>query len=207
MLLPLAFLEEADPLLPKKDHLKKMGNSVAVPWEKRKLEYYANWRKNNKQKYNEGIEKWRKLNPEKLKIYRRNAYLKNKSKIREYKRPYEKNKYKTDEIFRLKRLARCRYRDILKSKGFSKRLSTFKAIGCTPEYLKQYIQSLFKENMTWDNYGEWEIDHIVPLGLATNREEIEKLSHYTNLQPLWRFENRSKSKGGTLKGNPQMKAP
>jgi len=43
--------------------------------------------------------------------------------------------------------------------------------------------------MSWDNYGEWHIDHIIPLCSATTVEELEKLCHYTNLQPLWAEEN------------------
>jgi hypothetical protein len=46
--------------------------------------------------------------------------------------------------------------------------------------------------MTWDNYGVWVIDHIVPLATANTENEVIKLSHYSNLQPLWETENRDK---------------
>jgi hypothetical protein len=67
-------------------------------------------------------------------------------------------------------------------------------LGCTLEELKIHLESQFKEGMNWGNYGKWEIDHIFPLSKAdlTNLEEYKKVFHYTNLQPLWKAENRSK---------------
>jgi hypothetical protein len=46
--------------------------------------------------------------------------------------------------------------------------------------------------MSWDNYGSWHIDHIMPLSSAQTTEEFNKLCHYSNLQPLWAHENLSK---------------
>jgi hypothetical protein len=57
----------------------------------------------------------------------------------------------------------------------------------------EYLGDLFTEKMNWDNYGEWHIDHIIPLSSANTEEEIYKLCHYTNLQPLWAEDNIKKS--------------
>ena len=46
--------------------------------------------------------------------------------------------------------------------------------------------------MSWNNAGEWHYDHIYPISLAKTQEEIIKLNHYTNFQPLWAKENISK---------------
>jgi hypothetical protein len=67
-------------------------------------------------------------------------------------------------------------------------------VGCTPQELKEHLEKQFKEGMTWDNHGMygWHIDHIIPLSSATTEEELYKLCHFTNLQPLWAEENLSK---------------
>jgi len=65
-------------------------------------------------------------------------------------------------------------------------------LGCSFEEFKLYLESKFEKWMNWDNYGKyngeinygWDIDHIIPLSSAKIEEEIYKLSHYTNLQPL-----------------------
>jgi hypothetical protein len=89
-----------------------------------------------------------------------------------------------------------RLHHFLKTKNLRKNNTTFSIIGCSPEELKKYIENLFTENMTWDNHGlfGWHIDHKIPLSSATTEEEIYKLCHYTNLQPLWSKDNLSKGK-------------
>ena len=47
--------------------------------------------------------------------------------------------------------------------------------------------------MSWDNYGKWHIDHIIPLSSANSEDDIYKLCNYTNLQPLWAEDNLKKS--------------
>ena len=72
---------------------------------------------------------------------------------------------------------------------------TFEMIGCTPEELKTYLENLFSEGMTWENYGYygWHVDHKIPLDSGKTEDEIIKLCHYTNLQPMWWNENLKKS--------------
>lgn len=68
-------------------------------------------------------------------------------------------------------------------------------IGCTPSELKAHLESKFLPGMSWENHGThgWHIDHIKPLSLAKNSDEAYQLCHYTNLQPLWAFDNISKN--------------
>jgi 5-methylcytosine-specific restriction endonuclease McrA len=62
-------------------------------------------------------------------------------------------------------------------------------VGITPKELKEHLEKQFFQGMSWGNYGEWHIDHIIPLSSAKTEDEIYKLCHYTNLQPLWAEDN------------------
>ena len=68
-------------------------------------------------------------------------------------------------------------------------------MGCTPEELKRYLESKWLPGMTWKNHSlkGWHIDHIIPLDKAKNENDLKRLYHYTNLQPLWARENIIKS--------------
>lgn len=106
-------------------------------------------------------------------------------------------KYQNDINFRLKTILRSRvYTAIM---GENKSKSTMELIGCDIDFLKQRLESLFQQGMSWDNYGKedgkWHIDHIIPCAFFKfeNSEEQELCFHYTNLQPLWAKKNWSKN--------------
>ena len=101
---------------------------------------------------------------------------------------------KSDPIFKLAGVIGSRLRSFLKIKTMRKTNRTFKMVGCTPEFLKEYLEKQFKPGMTWKNHSRtgWHIDHRDPLDLAMTPEDIEKLSHYTNLRPMWATENLKK---------------
>jgi hypothetical protein len=104
----------------------------------------------------------------------------------------EKIRSQSDPIFRLKKNLRKRVREYFNIIGKPKNNETFLLIGKTPEELRIYLESLFIDGMSWDNYGKWHVDHIIPLNSATNENELLKLIHYTNLQPLWAEDNLKK---------------
>ncbi len=99
---------------------------------------------------------------------------------------------KSDPIHRLKHLMNSRLRIFLKSRNLSKKNKTFVIVGCTPNQLKEHLQNKFVTGMSWDNFGKWQIDHIIPLSSAKSEKEIYTLCHYTNLQPLWAEDNLKK---------------
>ncbi len=77
----------------------------------------------------------------------------------------------------------------LKQHGYNKTTKTFEMIGCTPAELKDHIEKQFTPGMSWEVKREIHIDHIIPLASATCEEDVIKLCHYTNLQPLWARDN------------------
>lgn len=130
-----------------------------------------------------------KENKEQIKQYRE----KNKVRIKKYNTQYMKEKRNKDIGFRI--LSNCRTRLYQVIKGNLKSASTKKLIGCSVEKLLEHLESQFQEGMTWDNYGEWHVDHIKPCALFdfTKEEEQKECFHYTNLQPLWAEDNLRKS--------------
>jgi hypothetical protein len=108
-----------------------------------------------------------------------------------------KKKYHSDPIYRLKVTIRSRFYYAIHVCKAPKFNSVMKLIGCTIDELKVHLETQFKPGMIWENYGKngWEIDHIRPC-LSFNlfdEEEQKQCFHYTNLQPLWWYENRSKN--------------
>tara|TARA_R110002020_G_scaffold1459_6_gene6591 strand:+ start:951 stop:1400 length:450 start_codon:yes stop_codon:yes gene_type:complete len=96
---------------------------------------------------------------------------------------------KNDPLFKLAHNTSSRIWQALKT---NKSKATIEYIGCDITYLKEHLQEQFTQDMTWDNYGEWHVDHIIPIATANTLEELESLLHYTNLQPLWGTDNLSK---------------
>ena len=80
----------------------------------------------------------------------------------------------------------------IKNGGYTKKSKTCEILGCSYEDFEEHIESQFQEGMNWDNYGEWELDHIIPVSSHNNEEELIKLNYYTNFQPLWKEDNKGK---------------
>jgi hypothetical protein len=132
----------------------------------------------NKKEYNS-------KNKEKNKNYSIEYHKKNPKYISEY----QKNRRKKDLNFRLIGNLRARLCNIIKNKT----KNTLDCLGVDIDKFKQHIQKQFQDGMCWDNYGEWHIDHIIPISHGKNQKEIYKLNYYTNLRPLWKIENLKKS--------------
>lgn len=163
-------------------------------------EYSKNWYNENKEQILNNHKIYRDKNKEKSKQY----YLENKEHLSEYNKKYyednkstiikkvveyERNKLKTDFIFKLIKNIRTSFKEWLN--GFKKDKRTFEYVNCTKDELVSHLESLFLEGMTWENYGEWHIDHIKPLSSfdPTKEEDMHEAWSKENLQPLWAKDN------------------
>ena len=83
-----------------------------------------------------------------------------------------------------------------KTQRQSKPTKTTDLIGCSISFLMKHLEDLFVDGMTWENYGlyGWHVDHIVPISSfdLTCEKQQKECFHYTNMQPLWAFDNLSK---------------
>ena len=116
---------------------------------------------------------------------------------------YKKNSCESDSrawkknmvVHKICILLKERYYSILIRKK-SKIIDDYSNIfGCTERQLANHLEKLFKDKMAFNNHGKWEVDHIFPVSKCDveDIENIHKCFHYTNLQPLWKTENRLKS--------------
>lgn len=115
-----------------------------------------------------------------------------RNKNNEYYKKYNYNRRIVDNDFKNIMSIRNMINTAIKNRGYRKNSKTFDILGCDYETFKAYFESLFKPGMTWENHGEWHIDHIYPVSRANNEQHLLQLNHYTNLQPLWAYENLSK---------------
>jgi len=103
-------------------------------------------------------------------------------------------------FFKFKNRLRTLIRISITKQGYTKKSKTFKILGCDYNTIIKHLESKFKNGMNLENYGLWHIDHIIPISSAKTEDEVIKLNHYTNLQPLWAIDNLKKyNKNETFK--------
>ncbi len=153
--------------------------------------------------------KYRLENQEKVKESKQKGYQKNKKAIRAKQKIYRDNKRKTDPLFKLKDGIAHSIRQSFKRTYWCKTNKTSIILGCTYQEFKAHIELQFKSWMTWENHGKyngelnfgWDIDHIIPVSLATSEKELIDLNHYTNFQPLCSKINRDVKKNKLIQKN------
>ena len=149
-----------------------------------KKELARKWYLENKEITKDRARAWLKKDP-----------IRYKQWIRVYSRNYAKIRRAADPIWALKQAIRELTNQSFRRQGYKKGCSTYNILGCDFETFKAHLEKQFKPDMTWENRAIlWEIDHIVPLASGkSSYEETYNLGHYTNLQPLYKEENRRKS--------------
>lgn len=154
----------------------------------------------NKEERNRKSTKWRKDNPEKAKKIGRksNKIWRDERGGKEYNKQYKMNKLKNNPQYRVSHNFSTYMRSSLREGKNGSHWEDI--IGYTLQELIKHLENQFKPGMTWDNYGEWHIDHIRPIVSfnysSYTDEDFQKCWSLENLQPLWAYEN--ESKGGKI---------
>lgn len=185
-----------------KEYQKKNGTKL--------LEQKKEYREKNKEKIRQRRKEYRKNNRIKLLEQSKRYWLKNRAKLLERKREYDKknreklNKQKKEYIkerrkndpnFRIACRLRRRTNVGIISQGGIKSASTQELLGCSFDEARIHIENQFIEGMCWENYPDWEIDHIRPCASfdLTDPEQQKQCFHWSNLQPMWAENNLKKS--------------
>jgi len=133
---------------------------------------------------------WSKENRELLRDYHQKWRTKNREQLNQWKRKYESDRINNNPKYKLHRRISTALYSHLKGYGINKESTVFKTLSYDLNTLKHHIETLFTSGMSWDNYGEWHIDHVIPMSMfkfdTINDFEFKKCWELNNLQPLWR---------------------
>jgi len=184
---------------------------------KENKEKIKEYNKENKEKVKMYSKKYyeKKENNERKKEYNKEYRKTNIESVKDYQKVYQKinkeqnnkrakERKENDPLYKLSCNIRSLITKSINRKGYKKESKTFNILNCSFEDFKLHLEKQFindKAWMNWSNYGNpvdgliepnktWDIDHIIPIATATNEEELLKLNHYTNLQPLCSYHNR-----------------
>jgi hypothetical protein len=148
----------------------------------KRLQYFSEWQKNNQEHRKKYLKEYRE---------------KNADDIRKTKRDYERNRKSNDPLYKLVANFRTAIWTVLKENRVDKNQSYFDVLQYTPEQLIVHLEKQFTERITWENYGEWHVDHKQPISSFNIQEmgdsEFMKCWSLENLQPMWGEENIRKS--------------
>ena len=118
-------------------------------------------------------------------------------KIRQIKRDYERNRKSIDPLYKLISNFRTAIYQVLKENNVEKNKHYFDILQYTPEQLISHLENKFTDKMSWDNYGDWHVDHKLPIThfniYEMGDEEFMRCWSLDNLQPMWGIENIKKS--------------
>ena len=163
------------------------------------------WNQDNKEKVSIYYAQYNQDNIERLAAYRIQYYLDNKEQRKDYNKKYnilpeakkrrnelKRKHYHEDPVFRMKHILSSTVWHFCKVRGETKENKTHKLLGYSAEECKIHIESLFKDGMTWDNQGEWHIDHKIPQSYFKSIDQLKECFALSNLKPEWGSWNMSK---------------
>ena len=144
----------------------------------RDREYSKKYREQNPLQGREDVKKWREKYPDRDKETKAKWHAKNP----DYEKERSKRRRKENpHIFAWRDILK----DSLKRLGKTKEGHTIDLLGYSALELKNHLETLFTEGMTWDNHGEWHIDHKIPVTNFPSDTPVSVVNALSNLQPLW----------------------
>lgn len=104
---------------------------------------------------------------------------------------YTKRKKAQNPAFRIACNLRKRLSFLVRKASATKTKQTLALLGCPLKSFLLYLESLWQPGMSWENYGDWHVDHIMPCAIfdLTNPEHQVRCFHFSNLQPMWALDN------------------
>jgi len=165
----------------KEDLLKKNKQYRIDNIETIKL-YEKEYRENNQEKRYEYGKMWREVNSEKIKIDKIEYNKKNRGKINK-RNNNNRKKYEKENPHVV--IWRSTLRSVLKRLNQTKNGKTHDILKYTPQDLKTHLESLFTDGMSWENYGDWHVDHIKSVSSFDEQTSPHIVNALSNLQPLW----------------------
>jgi hypothetical protein len=201
--MPIGTFKHGDnhPIHGDKRKFYKYSNGTELWYKKETFERYLEKQRINARKYHKLL---KEINYEKY-INNKNKYRnrykatiaarlwrqKNKEKHNANMREYYR-KRKQEPEYRIRLNLRSRLKDALKRSFTGK--PSLSLIGCSIDFLKKHLESKWTEGMSWENYGKWHIDHIIPCNIfnLTIPIQQEECFNWKNLQPLWAIDNLKK---------------
>ena len=165
---------------------------LATPEQaKHRLEYIKKWNQVNKEYLKEYRKQWGKIHKEHRKKYMKIYRKKNKEVLQLYRNRYKNQQYNSNPQFRLNSCMRTGINQSLKGNKNGKHWETL--VNYTLEDLMIHLEFQFQEGMTWENYGKWHVDHIIPISFfkfqTYDDQEFKECWALDNLQPLWAKDN------------------
>lgn len=179
------------------------------------------YRDENSATNNSRSKAWREANPDRVKANNRRLYDQNRGKyLQQKKEYYVANRAKIQAYNKKRRkenpehvsaLAKIRYKKRMldpqfRASAYGRNITrkmvlegfesekAIALVGCNAFEFWCHIHEQLTDGMTWDNYGEWELDHIHPCSKfdLTDEDECKACFCYTNVQPLWKADNKAK---------------
>lgn len=178
----------------KRDYKEKNKEHIRLKdaeYRKANKERLEQYRLDNKEAIRAREKEYNKRNKDRIKYLGKKYYEENKDKFLEHSRK-RYARVKDDIDFRLKKVMRQNLRRLMIDPSIKS--STPIMLGYDSVELRRHMESLFTEGMSWDNYGEWHIDHIIPIDwfLKNGIKEASIINELKNLQPLWAEDNLEK---------------